>query len=77
MVPTSYVGERGAGDEAHTERAREVVVLAIALVAQVPGVLLLAVVGVTEHGHLTQEGVYNHVLVVDLREPIRRGRSGG
>lgn len=62
----SDVGERGRGDEAHSERAREVVVLAAALVAEVKRVLLLPLVGVAEHDHLTQEGVHDHVLVVDL-----------
>lgn len=60
------MGERGGGDEAHSERAREVVVLAAALVAQVKRVLLLPLVGVAEQDHLTQEGVHDHVLVVDL-----------
>lgn len=62
----SDVGERGRGDEAYSERAREVVVLATALVAEVKRVLLLPLVGVAEHDHLTQEGVHDHVLVVDL-----------
>ena len=62
----SDVVERGRGDEAHSERAREVVVLAAALVAEVKRVLLLPLVGVAEQDHLTQEGVYDHVLVVDL-----------
>lgn len=66
VVVTSYVDECDAGDEAHGDRAREVVVLAIALVAQVERVLLLPVVWVTGQGHLTQEGIHNHVLIVDL-----------
>lgn len=37
-----------------------------ALVAQVKSVLLLPLVGVAEQDHLTQEGVHDHVLVVDL-----------
>lgn len=60
------VGERGGGDEAHSERAGQVAVLATALVAQVQRVLLLTLVGVAEHHHLTQERVHDHVLVVDL-----------
>lgn len=62
----SDVGECGRGDQAHGERAREVVVLAAALVAEVERVLLLPLVGVAEQDHLTQEGVHDHVLVVDL-----------
>lgn len=69
----SDVGERGGGDEAHSERAREVVVLAVALVAEVERVLLLPLVGVAEQDHLTQEGVHDHVLVVDLL--AARGRK--
>ena len=79
----SDVGERGGGDEAHGERAREVAVLAVALVAQVERVLLLPLIGVTEQDHLTQEGVHNHVLVVDLliahreqcRHPEKQGKE--
>jgi len=73
----SDVGERGRGDEAHGERAREVVVLATALVTQVKRVLLLALVGVAEQDHLTQEGVHDHVLVVDLlvAHPSEEGRD--
>lgn len=63
---TSDVGEHGGGDEAHSERAREVVVLPASLVAQVKRVLLLPLVGVAEQDHLTQEGVHDHVFVVDL-----------
>lgn len=76
------VGERGRGDEAHSERAREVVVLATALVAEVKRVLLLPLVGVAEHDHLTQEGVHYHVLVVDLfaargrKAEIRKRKKG-
>lgn len=70
----SDVGERGGGDEAHSERARQVVVLAVALVAEVKGVLLLPLVGVAEQDHLTQEGVHNHVPIVDLHA---RGGGGG
>lgn len=62
----SDVVEHGRGDEAHSECAREVVVLAAALVAEVKRVLLLPLVGVAEQDHLTQEGVHDHVLVVDL-----------
>lgn len=43
--------------------------MATALVAQVKRVLLLPLVGIDEEGHLTQEGVHNHVLVVDLSYP--------
>lgn len=60
------VGERGRGDEAHSERARQIVVLATALVAEVKRVLLLSLVGVAEHDRLAQEGVHDHVLIVDL-----------
>lgn len=70
----SDVGERGRGDQAHGERAREVVVLAAALVAEVERVLLLPLVGVAEQDHLTQEGVHDHVLVVDL---FAGGGGGG
>ena len=66
-VGPSDVDERGGGDEAHGERARQVVVLATALVAQVQRVLLLPLVGVAEERHLPQEGVHDHVLVVDLQ----------
>lgn len=62
----SDVGERGGGEEAHSEHAREVVVLPAALVAQVKRVLLLTLVGLAEQDHLTQEGVHDHVLVVEL-----------
>lgn len=62
----SDVGERGGGDEAHGHRARQVVVLTAPLVSQVKCVLLLPLVGVAEQDHLTQEGVHDHVLVVDL-----------
>ncbi|KAA8586583.1 hypothetical protein FQN60_000419 [Etheostoma spectabile] len=62
----SDVSERGRGDEAHSERAREVAVLAVAFVAEVKRVLFLALVGITEQDHLSQEGVHNYVLVVDL-----------
>lgn len=34
--------------------------------------LLLPLVGVTEQDHLTQEGVHDHVLVVDLCPPDTR-----
>lgn len=63
---TSDVGERCRGDKAHSERARQVVVLATTLVAKVKSVLLLPLIGVTEQDHLTQERVHNHVLIVDL-----------
>lgn len=78
----SDVGERGWGDEAHSERAREVVVLAAALVAEVKRVLLLPLVWVAEQDHLTQEGVHDHVLVVDLfaarggKAEIQQSKSG-
>lgn len=62
----SDVGERGRGDQAHSERARQVVILAAAFIAEVKRVLLLPLVGVAEQDHLTQEGVHDHVLVVDL-----------
>lgn len=62
----SDIGERGRGDQAHSERARQVVVLAAAFIAEVKRVLLLPLVGVAEQDHLTQEGVHDHVLVVDL-----------
>lgn len=47
--------------------------------------LLLPLVGVAEQDHLTQEGVHDHVLVVDLfaarreegRHPKERGGKGG
>lgn len=47
--------------------------------------LLLPLVGVAEQDHLTQEGVHDHVLVVDLfaarreegRRPKERGGGGG
>lgn len=47
--------------------------------------LLLPLVGVAEQDHLTQEGVHDHVLVVDLfaarreegRRPKERGGKGG
>lgn len=35
--------------------------------------LLLPLIGVAEHDHLTQEGVHDHVLVVDLL--AARGRK--
>lgn len=73
----SDVGERGRGDQAHGERAREVVVLAAALVAEVERVLLLPLVGVAEQDHLTQEGVHDHVLVVDLFDGGDEGGGGG
>jgi len=44
----SDVGEHGGGDEAHSERAWEVVVLAAALVAEVKRVLFLPLVGIAE-----------------------------
>lgn len=62
----SDVGQCGAGDQANIQHAGEVVVLAAAFVSQVDNVLLLSVIWVTEEGHLTQEGVYNHILIVDL-----------
>lgn len=62
----SDVCERGGGDETHSERAWEVVVLPVALVAEVEGVLLLPLVGVAEQNHLTQKSVHDHVPVVDL-----------
>ncbi len=73
LTIASDVVERGRGDEAHSERARKVVVLAAALVAEVKRVLLLPLVGVAEQDHLTQEGVHDHVLVVDLL--AARGRK--
>lgn len=45
--------------------------------------LLLPLVGVAEQDHLTQEGVYDHVLVVDLfaargrKADIRQSKWGG
>ncbi len=78
----SDVGERGRGDEAHSERARQVVVLAAALVAEVKRVLLLPLVGVAEQDHLTKEGVHDHVFVVDLfaargrKAEIQKGEKG-
>lgn len=47
--------------------------------------LLLPLVGVAEQDHLTQEGVHDHVLVVDLfaarreegRRPKERGEKEG
>lgn len=40
--------------------------------------LLLAVVRVTKEGHLTQEGVNNHILIVDLSSSrsSQRGQAG-
>lgn len=78
MTVALDVGERGGGDEAHGERAREVVVLATALVAEVERVLLLVLVGVAEQDHLTQEGIHDHVPVVDLFAARReRERASG
>lgn len=75
---TSDVGESGGGNEAHSERAREVVVLAVALVTEMKRVLLLPLVGVTEQDHLTQEGVHDHVPVVDLWSDHQgRGKGSG
>lgn len=78
MMVALDVGERGGGDEAHGKRAWEVVVLATALVAEVKRVLLLALVGVAEQDHLTQEGIHDHVPVVDLSAARReRERASG
>lgn len=76
QTSASDVGERGGGDEAHGERARQVVVLATALVPEVKRVLLLPLVGVAEQDHLTQEGVHDHVLVVDLVKRSERQEEG-
>lgn len=66
FIKLSNVGQRGAGDQANGQHAGEVVVLAAAFVSQVDNVLLLSVIRVTEEGHLTQECVYNYILIVDL-----------
>lgn len=71
VPPDSDAGERGGGDEADGEGPREVVVLATAAVTEVERVLLLTLVGVAEEDDLTQEGVHDHVLVVDLLSPHR------
>lgn len=62
----SDVGQCGAGDQTNSHHAGEVIILTAAFVPQVDNVLLLSVIWVTEEGHLTQEGVYNYILVVDL-----------
>lgn len=66
FIKISDVGQHGAGDQANGKHAGEVVILAAAFVSQVDDVLLLSVVRVTEEGHLTQEGVYDYILIVDL-----------
>lgn len=66
FINVSDVGQRGARDQANCQHAWEVVILAAAFVSQVDNVLLLSVIWVTEEGHLTQEGVYNDILIVDL-----------
>ena len=64
-LPASDSGEHTAGHQGDGEGPWEVVVTVIALVPQVDGVLH-ELTGFSRQGHLTQEGVLNHVMVVDL-----------
>lgn len=66
FIKVSDVGQHGAGDQTNGQHSGEVVILTVAFVSQVNNVLLLSVIRVTEEGHLTQEGVYNYILIVDL-----------
>lgn len=83
LTSSSDVGERGGGEEAHSEHARDVVVLAAALVAEVKRMLLLPLVRLAEQDHLSQESVHDNVLVVDLsaahrkRTSVRNGKRMG
>lgn len=75
LIKVSDVGQCGTGDQANGQHAGEVVILAAAFVSQVDDVLLLSVIWVTEEGHLTQEGVYNYILIVDLPSSEERVKA--
>lgn len=62
----SNVGENRAGYYGNGEGSREVVVTAIALVSQVER--LLELTRLCRQCHLTQEGVLQRVVIVDLKE---------
>ena len=64
-LPASDASELTAGHQGNDEGPWEVVVTVIALVPQVDCVLL-ELTGLGHQGHLTQEGVHHHVIVVDL-----------
>ena len=64
-LPASDAGEQTAGHQGNSDGPWEVVVTVIALVPQVDSVLL-ELTGFSHQGHLTQEGILYHVMVVDL-----------
>lgn len=69
---TSDVGQDVAGNEAHRDETREVIVLPVSFVPQVKCVKLLQVRQVTAQGRLTHERVLQNVLVVDLIDTTER-----
>lgn len=62
----SDIGENCAGYYGNGEGSREVTVTAITLVSQVE--CLLELTRLCRQGHLTQEGIRQHIVIVDLKE---------
>lgn len=65
----SDVLELVAGKYGDSEGSREVIVTAVALVPQVERLLEIALLNWQRH--LTHEGIFQHVVVVDLRDAAR------
>lgn len=80
MPQHSDVGKDVAGQNSNSQSAGEVVALLVAAVTQVNGVLQLLVVGVSLEDHLTQEGIFDDVVVPNLSAELnterKRGRGG-
>ena len=73
-LPASDASELTAGHQGNGEGPWEVVVTVIALIPQVDRVLL-ELTGLSHQGHLTQEVVNHHVMVVDLEGIEERSLS--
>ena len=72
----SDVGKDVAGQKTNSESAREVATLLVATVAQMNSVLQLLVIGVGLKSHLTQEGIFDDIVVPNLSAEKESGRGG-
>ncbi|TNN61981.1 hypothetical protein EYF80_027816 [Liparis tanakae] len=76
-LPSASDGYERRADGRTPRGRRQMLVSAVAVMRRtVQRVLLLALVGVAEQDHLTQEGVHDHVLVVDLWAAHNRRKKG-
>lgn len=77
MPQHSDVGKDVAGQNSNSQSAGEVVALLVAAVTQVNGVLQLLVIGVSLEDHLTQEGIFDDVVVPNLSTDLNTKRKRG